>query len=102
VKPNEPVSAAMYSFNTKRPYKEITEDTKLVDLQRFFEKNSSAIITTVVGAGDARCPAGTGVAHDPGPALDPRQEPCGVRHCCDGDVLPTCVTGVRPIADAAA
>jgi len=39
------VSRAMYSSNKKRAFEEITPDTKLFDLQRFFEKNSAAFVT---------------------------------------------------------
>lgn len=46
VKPTDPVKAAMYTFDKKRQFKEITPETKLADLQKFFEKNSFAIVTT--------------------------------------------------------
>jgi cystathionine beta-synthase len=46
VKPSDPVKAAMYTFDKKRQFKEITPDTKLADLQKFFEKNSFAIVTS--------------------------------------------------------
>jgi len=42
---SDPVAKAMYSSNTKKPFYEFTPDTKLADLQRFFEKNSAAFIT---------------------------------------------------------
>lgn len=45
VKSTDKVSEAMYVFNKKRVYKEISEDTKLADLQKFFDKNASAIVT---------------------------------------------------------
>jgi cystathionine beta-synthase len=44
-KGSDPVTAVMFQFNTKRPYVEITTQTKLGDLVNFFEKNSSAIVT---------------------------------------------------------
>jgi cystathionine beta-synthase len=47
--PTDPVTAAMFQFNTKRPFNEITPDTKLADLQKFFEKNSAAFITVREG-----------------------------------------------------
>jgi cystathionine beta-synthase len=42
--PSDPVTAVMYIFNKKRPFVEFTLDTKLADLKKFFEKNSSALI----------------------------------------------------------
>jgi len=45
VNPAEPVTEAMFHFNTKRPFMEITLDTKLADLQKFFEQNSAAFVT---------------------------------------------------------
>jgi len=45
VKPSDPVTKAMFKFNTKKPFTEITPDTKLADLQKFFEKNSAAFVT---------------------------------------------------------
>jgi len=45
VGPSDPVTNAMSVFNTKRPFQEITVDTKLADLQKFFEKNSYAVVT---------------------------------------------------------
>jgi len=45
VKATDTVAKAMFTFNTKRPYREITEDTRLGDLQKFFDKNSNAIVT---------------------------------------------------------
>jgi cystathionine beta-synthase len=45
VKPTDPVSAAMYIFNKKRPFVEFTLDTQLASLKKFFEKNHSACIT---------------------------------------------------------
>ena len=45
VQATDPVSNAMFVFNKKRTFQEITEDTKLVDLQKFFEKNSNAVVT---------------------------------------------------------
>jgi len=43
--PSDVVTKAMYNFNTKKPFKEITPDTKLADLQQFFEKNAAAFVT---------------------------------------------------------
>lgn len=45
VKASDPVANAMCVFNKKRVYKEINEDTKLADLQKFFDKNASALVT---------------------------------------------------------
>jgi len=47
--PSDEVTKAMYNFNTKKPFKEITPDTKLADLQRFFEKNAAAFVTVREG-----------------------------------------------------
>jgi len=44
VQPTDSVTAVMYIFNKKRPFVEFTVDTKLADLKKFFEKNSSALI----------------------------------------------------------
>jgi len=49
VHPSDPVSKAMMKFNTKRSFAEITPDTKLADLQKFFEKNSAAFVTVREG-----------------------------------------------------
>jgi len=46
---NDSVAKAMYSSNKKKPFYEITPDTKLADLQRFFEKNSAAFVTKKEG-----------------------------------------------------
>jgi len=46
---NESVSKAMYTSNTKRPFQEVTPETKLADLQKFFEKNSAAFVTKKEG-----------------------------------------------------
>lgn len=35
----------MFKFNTKRDFKEITPETPLSDLNRFFEFNSAAFVT---------------------------------------------------------
>jgi len=35
----------MFHFDTKRVFQEITPDTKLADLQTFFEQNSAAFVT---------------------------------------------------------
>jgi len=43
-----PVTEAMFHFNTKRKFEEITLDTKLDDLHNFFEFNSSAFVTETV------------------------------------------------------
>jgi len=48
-KVSDPVMKAMYSSNTKQSFQEITPDTKLSDLQRFFEKNSAAFVTEKEG-----------------------------------------------------
>jgi len=45
VNPLDPITKVMYHFNTKRAFKEITVDTKLSDLERFFEKSSAAFVT---------------------------------------------------------
>jgi cystathionine beta-synthase len=45
VKATDSVSSAMYIFNKKRPFVEITDNTKLAALKKFFEKNSSAVVT---------------------------------------------------------
>jgi len=44
-KPTAPVTEVMYKFNTKRQFQEITTDTKLADLSKFFEKNHAAFVT---------------------------------------------------------
>jgi len=46
VKPDDPVTNAMFIFNTKRKFKEITMDTQLLELERFFEESSSAVVTS--------------------------------------------------------
>jgi len=43
--PTAPVTDVMFTFNTKRQFSEITPDTKLSDLTKFFEKNSAAFVT---------------------------------------------------------
>jgi len=51
VTPEDPVSKVMFNFaRGKKPYVNITPDTKLADLQKFFEHHSSAFVTT--GQGD--------------------------------------------------
>jgi len=45
VKPSDPVTKVMFHFDTKRPFVEITLDTKLADLTNFFEHNSAAFVT---------------------------------------------------------
>jgi len=45
VKSSDPVTIAMFHFNKKRSFREITLDTKLQDLQKFFEQNSAAFVT---------------------------------------------------------
>jgi len=47
--PNDPVTKSMYSSNTKKAYHQVTPETKLADLQRFFEKNSAAFVTEKKG-----------------------------------------------------
>jgi len=47
--PNESITKVMYHFNVKRAFKEITLDTKLSDLERFFEKASAAFVTVREG-----------------------------------------------------
>jgi len=42
---SDSITKAMYSSNTKKAFQEITNDTKLSDLQKFFEKNSAAFVT---------------------------------------------------------
>jgi len=46
---SDPVSSAKYSFNTKRPFFEITPETKLNDLLKFFNKNSAGFVTVREG-----------------------------------------------------
>jgi len=48
-KPSDPVTKAMFKFNTKKPFTEITPETRLADLQKFFEKNSAAFVTVREG-----------------------------------------------------
>jgi len=43
--PSDPITKVMYHFNTKRSFKEITLDTKLSDLEKFFERNAAAFVT---------------------------------------------------------
>jgi len=43
--PEDPITEVMYKFNTKRAFKEITPETKLSDLERFFEKSPAAFVT---------------------------------------------------------
>jgi len=43
--PSDPITNVMFHFNTKRSFKEITPDTKLSDLERFFETSSAAFVT---------------------------------------------------------
>lgn len=45
VSPKDEVTNAMFHFNTKRQFQEINQDTKLSDLERFFEKNAAAFVT---------------------------------------------------------
>jgi len=49
-KPSDQVTKVMFTFNTKRSFFEITQDTKLADLQKFFEKNSAAFVTAREGS----------------------------------------------------
>jgi len=44
-KPTDEIASVMFHSNLKRPFVEITLKTKLADLQKFFEKNSSAVVT---------------------------------------------------------
>jgi cystathionine beta-synthase len=48
--PTDPITSVMFTFNTKRTFKEITPETKLSDLERFFEKSSAAFVTVREGA----------------------------------------------------
>jgi len=48
-KVSDHVTKAMYTSNKKKAFQEITPQTKLSDLQRFFERNSSAFVTEKVG-----------------------------------------------------
>jgi hypothetical protein len=41
----------MYNFNNKRPYVELTEGTKLADIDKFFENNPAAFITELNSQG---------------------------------------------------
>eukprot|EP01119_Soliformovum_irregulare_P001822 TRINITY_DN1162_c0_g1_i1.p1 TRINITY_DN1162_c0_g1~~TRINITY_DN1162_c0_g1_i1.p1 ORF type:complete len:519 (-),score=171.00 TRINITY_DN1162_c0_g1_i1:175-1731(-) len=43
--PVDQVEKAMFKFNTKRNFKEITDETPLAELEKFFEKNSAAFVT---------------------------------------------------------
>lgn len=43
--PTDSVTKVMFNFNTKREFKEITPETKLADLNKFFEFNSAAFVT---------------------------------------------------------
>jgi cystathionine beta-synthase len=52
-KSSDPVTVAMFKFNTKRAFTEITMDTKLADLQGFFENNSAAFVTAREGPDNA-------------------------------------------------
>jgi cystathionine beta-synthase len=47
--PTDSITKVMFHFNTKRSFKEITTETKLSDLERFFEKNSAAFVTAREG-----------------------------------------------------
>jgi cystathionine beta-synthase len=42
----DPAELAMYSFKVKRHFMEITLDTPLESMSKFFEKNSCAIVTS--------------------------------------------------------
>jgi len=48
--PSDPITAVMFHFNTKRAFKEITPETKLSDLERFFETASAAFVTLREGS----------------------------------------------------
>eukprot|EP01116_Phalansterium_solitarium_P025243 TRINITY_DN954_c0_g1_i1.p1 TRINITY_DN954_c0_g1~~TRINITY_DN954_c0_g1_i1.p1 ORF type:complete len:511 (-),score=250.78 TRINITY_DN954_c0_g1_i1:446-1978(-) len=43
--PKGPVTEAMFTFNVKRKFQDITMDTKLSDLQKFFDRNACAFVT---------------------------------------------------------
>jgi cystathionine beta-synthase len=43
--PTDTIHKVMYKFNTKRPYIEFTDQSKLADIDKFFEKNPAAFIT---------------------------------------------------------
>jgi cystathionine beta-synthase len=45
VKASDLVTEAMFHFDTKREFVEITPETKLADLNSFFEENSAAFVT---------------------------------------------------------
>jgi len=45
VQSSDSVQKVMFTFNTKRNFKEITSETPLSDLNRFFEFNSAAFVT---------------------------------------------------------
>lgn len=45
VKGSDPVTEAMFHFDTKRDFVEVTPETKLADLNSFFETNSAAFVT---------------------------------------------------------
>jgi len=45
VQASDSVDKVMFKFNTKRDFKEITPETPLSDLNRFFEFNSAAFVT---------------------------------------------------------
>jgi cystathionine beta-synthase len=44
-KGSDPVTVAMFHFDKSRPFVDITPETKLADLQSFFETNSAAFVT---------------------------------------------------------
>ena len=46
---NDPVSLTSFHFQVNKKYVEITLDTPLDSLSKFFEKNSSAVVTEKVG-----------------------------------------------------
>eukprot|EP01118_Nematostelium_gracile_P017599 TRINITY_DN7576_c0_g1_i1.p1 TRINITY_DN7576_c0_g1~~TRINITY_DN7576_c0_g1_i1.p1 ORF type:complete len:509 (-),score=195.31 TRINITY_DN7576_c0_g1_i1:71-1597(-) len=44
--PEDDVTKVMFKFNTKRHFVEITEETKLSDLEKFFDKSPAAFVTS--------------------------------------------------------
>jgi len=46
---SDPITKVMFHFNTKRPFKEITPETKLSDLEKFFETSAAAFVTVREG-----------------------------------------------------
>lgn len=45
INPADPVKSGMFAFDKTRSFREITMETKLADLKKFFEKNTFAVVT---------------------------------------------------------